>query len=95
MMPTQKWLFNHKEKSNDDMAIEDRQVNWRDIIVAALVIVTPIILALGNGMLNWTEKYGNGVFITVFGISFVLAYLIKQKGQLQWLMDFWKVLNRC
>lgn len=80
MMPTQKWLFNHKEKSNDDMAIEDRQVNWRDIIVAALVIVTPIILALGNGMLNWTEKYGNGVFITVFGISFVLAYLIKQKG---------------
>lgn len=80
MMPTQTWLFNHKEKSNDDMAIEDRQVNWRDIIVAALVIVTPIILALGNGMLNWTEKYGNGVFITVFGISFVLAYLIKQKG---------------
>ncbi|WP_253345658.1 Na+/H+ antiporter NhaC family protein [Staphylococcus equorum] len=80
MMPTQKWLFNHKEKSNDDMAIEDRQVNWRDIIVAILVIVTPIILALGNGMLNWTEKYGNGVFITVFGISFVLAYLIKQKG---------------
>ena len=80
MMPTQSWLFNHKEKSNDDMAIEDRQVNWRDIIVAALVIVTPIILALGNGMLNWTEKYGNGVFITVFGISFVLAYLIKQKG---------------
>ncbi|MGO1556189.1 MAG: Na+/H+ antiporter NhaC family protein [Staphylococcus equorum] len=80
MMPTQKWLFNHKEKINDDMAIEDRQVNWRDIIVATLVIVTPIILALGNGMLNWTEKYGNGVFITVFGISFVLAYLIKQKG---------------
>ena len=80
MMPTQTWLFNHKEKSNDDMAIEDRQVNWRDIIVAILVIVTPIILALGNGMLNWTEKYGNGVFITVFGISFVLAYLIKQKG---------------
>ncbi|MDG0844030.1 YfcC family protein [Staphylococcus equorum] len=80
MMPTQTWLFNHKEKSNDDMAIEDRQVNWRDIIVAALVIVTPIILALGNGMLNWTEKYGNGVFITVFGISFVLAYFIKQKG---------------
>ncbi|PTE41993.1 YfcC family protein [Staphylococcus equorum] len=80
MMPTQTWLFNHKEKSNDDMAIEDRQVNWRDIIVAVLVIVTPIILALGNGMLNWTEKYGNGVFITVFGISFVLAYLIKQKG---------------
>ncbi|MDN5695581.1 MAG: YfcC family protein, partial [Staphylococcus equorum] len=73
MMPTQKWLFNHKEKINDDMAIEDRQVNWRDIIVATLVIVTPIILALGNGMLNWTEKYGNGVFITVFGISFVLA----------------------
>ncbi|KRG08216.1 Na+/H+ antiporter NhaC family protein [Staphylococcus sp. NAM3COL9] len=80
MMPTQTWLFKHKEKSNDDMAIEDRQVNWRDIIVAALVIVTPIILALGNGMLNWTEKYGNGVFITVFGISFVLAYLIKRKG---------------
>lgn len=54
-------------------------MNWRDIVVVGLVIGTPIILAIGNGLLKWTEKYGNGVFITVFGISFVLAYLIKRK----------------
>ena len=49
---------------------------------------TPIVLAIGNGMLSWTEKYGNGVFITVFGISFVLAYLIKVNGLVKWWMDF-------
>ena len=61
------------------MNIQDRLINWRDVVVVSLVIFTPIILAVGNGMLKWTEKYGNGVFITVFGISFVIAYLVKRK----------------
>ncbi|PHK49628.1 Na+/H+ antiporter NhaC family protein [Staphylococcus edaphicus] len=79
MMNTNAWQQDVAQEKSNDMVIEDRQVNWRDYIVVALVILTPIFLALGNGLFNWTEKYGNGVFITIFGISFVLAYIVKSK----------------
>jgi len=79
LMNTRAWQLDIKNTSSQDIAVEERQVNWRDYSVVLLVILTPIILALGNGLFKWTEKYGNGVFITVFGISFVLAYMIKRK----------------
>jgi len=79
LMNTTSWQKHMTQSSNDEMNIQDRLINWRDVVVVSLVIFTPIILAVGNGMLKWTEKYGNGVFITVFGISFVIAYLVKRK----------------
>ncbi|MCY1037790.1 YfcC family protein [Staphylococcus nepalensis] len=79
LMNTRSWQKHMTQSSNDEMNIQDSLINWRDVVVVSLVIFTPIILALGNGMLKWTEKYGNGVFITVFGISFVIAYLVKRK----------------
>ncbi|RIN27051.1 Na+/H+ antiporter NhaC family protein [Staphylococcus succinus] len=78
-MRLQSWQRTHNQSSQQTIPVAERKVNWRDIVVVGLVIGTPIILAIGNGLLKWTEKYGNGVFITVFGISFVLAYLIKRK----------------
>ncbi len=77
MMTTKVWQQQNDSPSNSEVNLEDSTVSWRDIIVVSLVVVTPIILALGNGLLNWTERYGNGVFITVFGLSFVLAYIVK------------------
>lgn len=79
LMNTRAWQLDIRNMSSQDITIEERQVNWRDYSVVLLVVLTPIILALGNGLFKWTEKYGNGVFITVFGISFVLAYMIKSK----------------
>src|SRR5699024_3744212 len=79
LMNTTSWQKHMTQSSNDEMNIQDRLINWRDVVVVSLVIFTPIILAVGNGMLKWTEKYGNDVFITVFGISFVIAYLVKRK----------------
>ncbi|WP_436862777.1 Na+/H+ antiporter NhaC family protein [Staphylococcus caeli] len=79
LMNTRAWQLDIKNTTSQDITIEERQVNWRDYSVVLLVVLTPIILALGNGLFKWTEKYGNGVFITVFGISFVLAYIIKSK----------------
>src|SRR5699024_814260 len=79
LMNTTSWQKHMTQSSNDEMNIQDRLINWRDVVVVSLVIFTPIILAVGNGKLKWTEKYGNGVFITVFGISFVIAYLVKRK----------------
>ena len=78
-MNTTSWQQNNVQTTNTEIDLKDRTINWRDLVVVGLVIFTPIVLAIGNGMLSWTEKYGNGVFITVFGISFVLAYLIKSK----------------
>ncbi|MEB7384744.1 Na+/H+ antiporter NhaC family protein [Staphylococcus xylosus] len=77
MMTTKVWQQQNDSPSNSEVNLEGSTVSWRDIIVVSLVVVTPIILALGNGLLNWTERYGNGVFITVFGLSFVLAYVVK------------------
>ncbi|MEX6272879.1 Na+/H+ antiporter NhaC family protein [Staphylococcus saprophyticus] len=79
VMNTSEWRQDITQTAHHEMATEDRQVNWRDSIVVALVVLTPIVLALGNGLFSWTEKYGNGVFITIFGISFVLAYIVKSK----------------
>lgn len=79
VMNTSEWRQDITQTAHHEMATEDRQVNWRDSIVVALVVLTPIVLALGNGLFRWTEKYGNGVFITIFGISFVLAYIVKSK----------------
>ncbi|TLW39898.1 Na+/H+ antiporter NhaC family protein [Staphylococcus cohnii] len=79
LMNTTSWQQNNVQTTNTEIDLKDRTINWRDLVVVGLVIFTPIVLAIGNGMLSWTEKYGNGVFITVFGISFVLAYLIKSK----------------
>ncbi|MFH4919207.1 Na+/H+ antiporter NhaC family protein [Staphylococcus cohnii] len=79
LMNTTSWQQNDTQTTTAEIDLKDRTINWRDLVVVGLVIFTPIVLAIGNGMLSWTEKYGNGVFITVFGISFVLAYLVKSK----------------
>src|SRR5699024_2096936 len=72
LMNTTSWQKHMTQSSNDEMNIQDRLINWRDVVVVSLVIFTPIILAVGNGMIKWTEKYGNGVFITVFVIRVLI-----------------------
>ena len=64
-MNTTSWQQNNVQITNTEIDLKDRTINWRDLVVVGLVIFTPIVLAIGNGMLSWTEKYGNGVFITV------------------------------
>lgn len=77
LMTTPEWQLQHNDNTKQQSQQNEVIVSMRDYFVVTLIIVTPIILALGNGILKWSEHYGNGVFITVFGISFVIAYLVK------------------
>lgn len=87
LMTTTEWQF--QQHDNTEQHIKQQvTAGVRDYLVVALIILTPIILALGNGLLKWSEHYGNGVFITVFGVSFVIAYLIKGKSPSQMVDGF-------
>src|SRR5699024_640015 len=57
LMNTTSWQQNNVQTTNTEIDLKDRTSNWRDLVVVGLVIFTPIVLAIGNGMLSWTEKY--------------------------------------
>ena len=79
-MPVEDWFGSDDNLEDAQTDNNDRHVTWRDLVVVALVVFTPIILAIGNSVLQWTERYGNGVFITIFMLSFILAYIVKRKN---------------
>ena len=56
------------------------KVSWQDVAVLGIVIISPIILAIGNTVLGWATVYGNNTFITVFFLAFVLCFILKRKS---------------
>ncbi|RIP37362.1 YfcC family protein [Staphylococcus gallinarum] len=88
LMTTTEWQYQQNDNTEQQSIHQYTTASVRDYIVVLLIILTPIILALGNGLLKWSEHYGNGVFITVFGVSFVIAYLVKGKTPSQMVDGF-------
>lgn len=88
MMNNDNWLKElDAEHANNQGATENAtKLVWQDIAVLMIMIISPIVLAIGNTVLGWAATYGNGTFITIFSIAFVLCYVIKRKS-VQEMMD--------
>ncbi|WP_411843316.1 Na+/H+ antiporter NhaC family protein [Salinicoccus sp. HZC-1] len=79
LMSNDDWL----RELDEDTDIEENKVKtlaWQDMSVLLIMVIAPIVLAIGNTVLGWSEVYGNSTFITVFFIAFVLCFLIKRKS---------------
>ncbi len=61
MMTTKVWQQQNDSPSNSEVNLEGSTVSWRDIVVS-LVVVTPIILALGM-VCSIGLNGGNGVLL--------------------------------
>lgn len=80
VMSNDKWLTDLDAIPKED-AVNDQlpKVIWQDVAVLAIVIIAPIILAIGNTILGWAAVYGNNTFITVFFLAFALCFILKRK----------------
>ncbi|MGE7770302.1 Na+/H+ antiporter NhaC family protein [Viridibacillus arvi] len=80
-MNNDKWLEDVDEEQSGKVLLNNvPKLSWRDVTVLLIVIIAPIILAIGNTVLGWATTYGHGTFITTFFIAFVLCFLIKRKS---------------
>ncbi|MEK5067113.1 Na+/H+ antiporter NhaC family protein [Sporosarcina sp. FSL K6-1508] len=80
VMSNDKWLTDLNESKKEDIANNKVQkVVWQDVAVLSIVIVAPIVLAVGNTVFGWAKTYGNNTFITTFFIAFVLCFILKRK----------------
>lgn len=81
VMSDDKWLKELEEADkNQEVITEVPKLSWQDVTVLSMIIIAPIILAIGNTMFGWATLYGNGTFIAVFALTFVLSFLIKRKS---------------
>lgn len=91
----EKSLMNHDQWLKDldaETEGEDQvdSVTWQDVTVLMIMIISPIVLAIGNTVLGWSEVYGNATFITVFFIAFLLSFLVKRKSVEEMIASFTK-----
>lgn len=81
-MNSDDWIKDLDEANEDQFNIAGSpKMTWQDVAVLFLLIISPVILAVGNTGLGWAEKYGGlNTAIAVFFISFILCYLLKRKS---------------
>lgn len=80
LMNNNSWLEELDEVEAEEEKQEVTHVTWQDVSVLLIMIVAPIVLAIGNTVLGWSEEYGNNTFITVFFIAFLLIFIIKRQS---------------
>lgn len=81
VMNNDQWLKELDEQVDGQVRKgQSLHVSWQDVAVLSIVIIAPMILAIGNTVLGWAETYGNGTFIATFAIAFVICYLLKRKS---------------
>lgn len=90
LMNSDNWLKELDEETKNEKTVEVDGVTWQDVTVLIIMIIAPIILAIGNTVLGWSEVYGNSTFITVFFIAFLLSFLIKRKSVDEMISSFTK-----
>lgn len=90
LMNSDNWLKELDEETKNEKTVEVDGVTWQDVTVLMIMIIAPIILAIGNTVLGWSEVYGNSTFITVFFIAFLLSFLIKRKSVDEMISSFTK-----
>ena len=81
-MNNQYWIKELDEADEDQLNIDSSQkVTWQDAAVLFILMISPVILAIGNTALGWSEAYGSlNTAIAVFFLGFVLCYLLKRKS---------------
>lgn len=81
VMNNDKWLKDLNEETKSEVLIDKvPKLIWQDVTVLLIIIIAPIILAIGNTVFGWAAEYGNGTFITTFSLAFVLCFLLKKKN---------------
>lgn len=90
LMDSDKWLKELDAETKNEEKLEVKSVSWQDITVLLIMIISPIVLAVGNTVLGWSEIYGNSTFITVFFIAFILSFIVKRKSVEDMISSFTK-----
>ncbi len=90
LMSNDHWLKELDSETESEDAMKVDSVSWQDVTVLMIMIIAPIILAIGNTVLGWSEVYGNSTFVTVFFIAFLLSFLIKRKSVDEMISSFTK-----
>ncbi|MGJ9385979.1 hypothetical protein [Salipaludibacillus sp. CF4.18] len=72
-----------------------KKITWQDVAVLLIMIAAPMVLAFGNTVLNWADTLGNGTFVTLFFIAFVLCYLLKRKTMNEMVESFTSNYRKC
>lgn len=80
VMNNDNWLKDIDDFNTQVKVEKVEKVGWQDILVLLIVIVAPIVMAIGNTIYKWTTLYGNGVFIATFSLAFIACFLIKRKS---------------
>ncbi len=89
-MTNDQWLKNLDNETENEDDVQVDSVSWQDVTVLMIMIISPIVLAIGNTVLGWSEVYGNSTFITVFFIAFLLSFLVKRKSVEEMITSFTK-----
>ena len=92
-MGNTEWITMNGQEESEVKIDKAQKVTWQDVVVIGTVIISPIILAFGNLVLNWAALYNNGAVITVFMLAFIVAFVVKRKSLDEMVGAFTKGLN--